>query len=414
MENNTIWIINQYASTPETGFGGRHYYLANELANKGHEVYLISARYTHNLREPLQFDEFFYCEKNGKITNVWVNVPEYEKVHGASRVLNWFIFAFRITKLPSHVKSIPNVIYYSSLSLVGYLGAFFLSRRLSIPIIFEVRDIWPQTLIEMSNVSKYHPFVLFLKFVERFAYKTADYFLSNLPNAISHLKNYEISEENFAYLPNGICLEEMSVIELLSDEMQLSLQQYNNKLVIGYIGTVGFANALDVLIESAFLLNQNNNIQFVLIGDGSEKTKLIQIAQEHGLTNIEFFDAIPKKQVQAAIKYFDVCYLGWRDKPLYEFGIGANKLPEYLFSGKPVLHSFSGKGDPIAKFSAGISVPAEKPEKVVEAIHKFVSIGSIERALMGERGHQAAIDFYSYQSLGDKLQKVIEGLLGGR
>lgn len=410
MPNKTVWIINQYASTPETGFGGRHYYLAKELANKGYNVYLISARYTHNLRKPHHFNEPFYYEKNGSFTSVWVNVPEYEKVHGISRVINWLIFAYRVTKLPFHLKSLPNIIYYSSLSLIGYIGAYFVSKRHSIPIIFEVRDIWPLTLTEMSGISKYHPFVLFLNGIERIAYRTADYFLSNLPNAISHFKKYGVSEENFSYLPNGICLEEISQTEPLEQETKLLLHEYKNKFVIGYIGTVGFANALDTLIDSANLLRENDKIQFVIIGDGNEKANLLAKVKKQKLSNITFIDAIPKKQVQAAIQYFDVCYIGWRDKQLYEFGIGANKLPEYLFSGKPVLHSYSGKGDPIAKFSAGISAPAEQPLKVVEAIHEFFRMEKEERNLMGERGRKAAIKLYSYKNISENLQNIIEKL----
>ena len=89
MISKNIWIINQYASTPKSGMGGRHYYLAKEMAEQGHKVYLISASYTHLLRSPPQFGETFRVESTDGIQFVWVNKPEYNGAHDKKRILNW-------------------------------------------------------------------------------------------------------------------------------------------------------------------------------------------------------------------------------------------------------------------------------------------------------------------------------------
>lgn len=85
----TFWFINQYSSTPETTMGGRHYYLAQELAKKGHQVYVIAVRYSHLLRNPKKFEEQYLVEEIIRnFSFVWVNLPEYEEAHSKQRVLN--------------------------------------------------------------------------------------------------------------------------------------------------------------------------------------------------------------------------------------------------------------------------------------------------------------------------------------
>jgi len=411
MTSKVIWIINQYASTPETGFAGRHYYLSKELAQKGYEVFLISASYTHNLHVERKFSEEIHIDKmDGDVTHVWVDVPKYSSPHGLGRIRNWFLFAYKLAKLPRILKLKPDFIYYSSLSLIGYIGAFYLKKKFKVPLIFEVRDIWPKTLIEMSKVSKFHPFVIFLSIIERFAYKSADYYISNLPNAIDHMSQYGVSKKRFSYIPNGISLEEMKYSESLNPKLEEFLSKHKSKFIIGYIGTIGFANALDVLVDVAEEFQSNESILFIVIGSGGEKNKLLEAVNNRSIQNIFFYDAIPKKQVQNAIKYFNVCYLGWKDKSLYKYGIGANKLPEYLYSGKPILHSYSGKGDRVELFSAGVTVPAENIGAIVKGITNLKAKSQKELNIMGRNGYKAAIQNYDYSLLADKLIEIFISL----
>ena len=121
-QKKTIWIINQYSSTPETGVGGRHYYFAKSLAQLGYEVYLVGAAFTHLLREPPVLENNFKVEPIADNFNfVWVKMPTYAEAHSKKRIANWFSFAWKITKLKNILPK-PDVILYSSPSLVGYFG----------------------------------------------------------------------------------------------------------------------------------------------------------------------------------------------------------------------------------------------------------------------------------------------------
>ena len=107
------------------------------------------------------------------------------------------------------------------------------------------------------------------------------------------------------------------------------------------------------------------------------------------------------------MKRLDVCFIGWRVTKLYDYGIAPNKIPEYLISGKPVLHSFSGPNDPISLAGAGVTVRAEDPAAIADAILALEASSVDELEAMGARGRKYAISHYSYESIAQKLAEEI-------
>ena len=141
-------------------------------------------------------------------------------------------------------------------------------------------------------------------------------------------------DKGFEYIPNGIDLIQMKNKVPLDKGFDDVIPK--NSFVIGYAGTVGVANALEFVIKA---MNQikNKNIVLLIVGEGGEKASLQKEAVEND--NIIFVPSVSKSQVQSVISLFDVCYIGWRAKSLYEFGISPNKLFDYMYSSKPILHS---------------------------------------------------------------------------
>ncbi len=400
-----IWIINQYASTPDVGMGGRHYYIAKELANLGNKVSLIASSFTHLLRKSVDVSGEFRVDESHGFKMVWVKTPDYAGAHNKKRIFNWFYFCGKLIKLPVSVLGKPDVIIYSSPSLVGYLGAERLARKYQAKLIFEVRDIWPLTLCEVGGYSHRHPFIRFLQYIEDRAYRKSDVVASNLQLADEHIKGRGGSAP-FLWVPNGFSLDEVQGAEPLSDQSASLIPR--NKFVVGYTGSVGLANSLDTVLDAAALLSDRDDIFFAIVGEGGDKDRLLSIARSRDLKNVAFLPSLPKRQVQSMISMFDACYIGWKDVGLYRYGIAANKIPEYLWSGKPILHSYSGAADPVELFGCGISVPAEDPSALADAILNLSSQSVIERSKMGERGRAAALANYEYGSISKRYSEVFE------
>lgn len=404
--SKTVWVINQYASTPSTGVGGRHYYMAREMAKRGYNVYVIGSSAHHILREkPVVHDDFLLGEVDG-FKFVWVKMPEYKDAHSKQRALNWFLFPWRFRKLIKFIKAKPDAILSSSPSLLSFIGAQWLAKKTKAKLVFEVRDIWPLTLTEIGGFSLKHPFIRLMQWVEDKAYREADAVISNLKNSVEHMSSRGLDRAKFTWIPNGFSLEEVNQKEPLN--IKAIDQLPKNKFIIGYTGTLGVANALDTLIDAADKLKDYSDIAFVMVGSGKEKPVLQGLVDNKGLENIFFVEPIPKVEIQSVLIRFDVCYIGLTKDPLFRFGVSPNKLFDYLYSGRPIIYGIdSGEYKPVSEAEAGLQIPAQNADKLAEAVLKLYQMTPAERAKMGENGRKVALEQYEYGQLAEKLAKVL-------
>lgn len=405
-EKKTLWIIHQYASTPDTGMGGRHFYLAEELSKLGHNVYVIAASANHLLHTPPHLTGRLTFEKVGGFTFVWVKIPPYREAHSKQRALNWFLFPWRIQQLANRIPQKPDAILCSSPSPIAFLGAERLAKKFKAKLIFEVRDIWPLTLTEIGGYSPKHPFIRLMGWVERRAYKNADLVVSNLKNAVEHMVTQGLRREKFVWIPNGFSLREVEQKTPLNKHAKAQLPK--NKFIVGYTGTMGVANALDTFIEAATLLRKNKDIAFVLVGHGKEKATLQALAENKQIKNVYFIDPIPKIEIQAMLAEFGVCYMGLTKDPLFRFGVSPNKLFDYLYSGKPVLYAVdSGSYTPIKDSKAGMQIEPQNPQAIADAVLELYAMPKAGREKMGQNGRKAALKQYEYGKLAKKLEKLL-------
>ena len=402
-----IWIISQESATPETaaGAGTRHFYLARALVKQGHDVTLIMAGWHHLLRENLVDTDLPSREVQDGVDIVRLSAGCYKHGHSKKRILNWFVFTLKLIFLNRPSANKPDVIYVSSPPLIPFLGAEFLASRFKAKLIFETRDIWPLTLIKLGGIKETHPFIRFLSWIEKRAYQKADLLIGTAPGMVEHMAAKGGNRECFLPIRNGIVIEDLNQKEALDPAFKGLIPQKGFKLA--YCGTIGLANAIDVLIEAAALLKDRADIHILIVGQGRSKNFLAKRARDLGLENIHFLGLLPKTQIQSFLDHVDAGYMGTRNVDLYQFGISATKLPEYMYSGKPLLLSYSGRHDPVEEFSAGLKVQAEDPEALAEVIRQMADMPEAERRQLGQNGRDAAIKAYDYNSQALQLEKAL-------
>ena len=399
-----IWIINQYTGTPTYGMNYRSYYLAKTLMGNGAKVTIFSGSYSHLFTSFPHTDGMFTYEKIDDVDFYWVKTPKYARSKSIGRVWNMLSFTFKLFFFRTKKLQKPDVIIISSLSLFPVINAYFWAKKFNAKLIFEVRDLWPQTLIELGNFSNSHPLIRFLGFFETFGYKKADYVVSLLPHAKAYMQTRGMLPEKFRYIPNGIELEEVNMPQKLNDQIRSQIPE--NRFIIGYVGTIGIANAMEYLIEAANLLKAHKEIHFVIVGKGGEKVNLQRKASEYNLHNITFIDPIPKSQVQSMLKHFDICYLGWHAKRIYQYGISANKLFDYMFSKKPILHSIDIENDPVTIAKCGMTVPAEDPKAIAEGIIILYRTEDSKLQTMGHNGKKYVLEHHTYKVLAKQYEEL--------
>jgi len=403
--SKNIWILNQYTGSPYHGMNYRSYYLAKGLIKEGERVTIFSGSYSHLFSKLPKIDGLFTKEKIDNIDYIWVKTPKYKSSKSIGRIVNMLSFMFKLFLFNTKELKKPDVIIVSSLSLFPIINGYLWSKKFKTKLIFEIRDLWPQTLIELGNVSKNHPLVLFLGFFEKFGYKRANYVVSLLANAKEYMVSRGMSEDKFVYIPNGITLDEVENAEPLNKDVLNLLPK--DKFLVGYVGTIGIANALDYLLESAKKLKENKDIHFVIVGQGSEKDRLKEFVQNNSLDNVTFIDPIPKRKVQSMLKNLDVCYIGLKKEPLFKYGVSPNKLFDYMYSAKPVLYAIdSGEQNIVKDAKCGVCAKAEDSTSIKEAILKLYQMDKKERELMGKNGREYVVKHHSYDNLAKKYQEL--------
>jgi len=400
----TIWIINDYAGSPYHGMVFRHYYLSKQWVKKGYEVYIISATYSHYFKNLPPSNHMYNFEKIDGINYIWIKVPKYENSTDKKRVLKWFVFSTKLLGLLFKKNIIhPDIIIASPTAPFFILSAYLLAKKFNSKLIFEVRDIWPLSIIELGNINPNNPLIKMMSWCEKFAVKKADYIVSSLQNYGEHLKNDLNIDREFIWINNGIDIEEMKKIEPLPEEIKNKIP--NNKFIVGYTGTIGIANALDSFLESAKLLESYRDILFVIVGEGKEKKNLIK--KYGNLKNVLFLNSIPKKQVQSMLSLFDVCYIGLKKENLFKYGVSPNKLFDYMYSGKPIVYAInSGKNNIVDLAECGISVEAENPKSIADGILKLYKIPVEKRVKLGENGKKFVLENFTYEKLAQKYKEI--------
>ena len=400
----TIWIINDYAGSPYHGMVFRHYYLAKEWLKKGYTVYIISSTYSHYFKKLPPSNEIFNFEKIDGINYVWIKVLKYKNSTDKKRVLKWFVFSFKLLGLlfNKNIKK-PDVIISSPTAPFSVISSYLLSKKFRSKLIFEVRDIWPLSIIELGNISPNHPLIKMMSWCEKFAVKKADYIVSSLQNYGEHLKQNLHINRNFIWINNGVDIEEMKKIESLPNEIKNKIP--TDKFIIGYTGTVGIANALDSFLEAATILQDKEDILFIIVGDGKEKNNLMK--KYGNLKNVIFIESIKKQQVQSMLNLFDVCYIGLKRESLFKYGVSSNKLFDYMYRGKPILYAInSGKSNIVDLVECGVSVEAENPKAIVDGIIKLYNMDEKTRKKLGENGKKYVLENFTYEKLAKKYEEL--------
>jgi len=393
--SKNIWIINDYAGTPYHGMEFRHYYLAKELIKLDCKVTIISSSYSHLFKnQPTHKREMIEG-----IEYLWLKTFNYGDAHNKKRVLKWFWFMFKLLSLPFRTKK-PDVIIVSSIAPFSILPAWILSKFYRAKLIFEVKDIWPLSLVEVGGFKSTHLFIKFMGWFEKFALKKSDFIVSNLENYGEHIKNLNIERE-FSWISNGIDLDSVRDTKLLNKEIADKIPK--DKFIVGYTGSIGIANALDSFLESATLLKEKKEIVFVIVGKGNERERL---KKEFESENIIFIDAIDKNQVPSMLELFDICFLGWNKESLYRYGTSANKIFDYMLSAKPIINAFSGAGDIIQKAQCGITVEANNETEIKEAILKLYSMSEEERNILGKNAKEYVLKYFTYKELAKKYREL--------
>lgn len=375
-----VWFVNQYAMTPDLPGINRHYELGWLLGRHGWETTVFATALHHTtgtFRRGVHLWRPLLWENHDGVRFGWLYSTPYRK-NNWRRYVNMLSFMTAFTTL-SHVAQRPDVVIGSSPHLLSGLGAWLAARRHRVPFLFEVRDVWPDMLVQLGLTS---PAVIKpLTMIERFLYRKADRVIALTDGIAERIIAKGVPAEKVIVIPNSL----LPAAELDEQRRQARRRElgWQGKVVAVWAGSHNPMNGLDVVVEAARILQDDHSISIVFIGDGSLKQDLIAQAKE--LPNVTFLDPLPKSEIGDFLRAADIGLLHSRRFDAFT-GARPNKLFEYMSAGLPIVSTVPGEAwRLISEAEAGIHAEWENPQALAAAI-KTLAVDMERRREMGRKG----------------------------
>ena len=350
------------------------------------------------------------CENIDGVNVIWFKNRKYQKTASVDRILSWFSFEWSLFNYPKQELEKPDAIIVSSLSLLSVVYGWYLKRYFKAPLIFEVRDIWPLTLVAEGGFSKWHPITLFLGLIEKFGYRKADLVVGTMPRLDKHVEKLLGYPKPFFCSPLGFDERIMESRELI-DVADMEEFFPKDKVIVGYAGSMGTSNNLEGFIGSIYSLDKEgfDDLHFVLVGAGDLRDSYRQ--QLVTCRNVTFVPRISAEKVPGFLSRCDVLYLSTHASEVWEYGQSMNKVVEYMYSGKPIVDSYFGYPSMIDEAGAGTYVSSNDSEALQCELKRFGSMSIEERRAVGQKGRSWIMEHRPYRILASEYGNQIERLI---
>ena len=405
-----ILLINHYAGSPQHGMEYRPYYLAKEWGKKGHKVTILAASYSHiRTYQPKMGINQTKDELIDGIHYRWYDTPQHSG-NGLGRARNILTFLKRILTDTNHIVNHfkPDIVIASSTYPMDIWSAHKIAKKANAQLIYEVHDLWPLSPIELGGMSRWNPFIIWCQISENYACRNSDKVISMLPKTQPHLEYHGMKPENFFYIPNGIVVDEKDSRTSLPQNIEREMMRIKkrNLPIVGYAGTYGLANALDLILDAA--KHAQNDFEVVMVGTGPNHNKLLQRVEVENIRNVTIFSAIPKASIPTFLQEIDIAYIGLLPQPLFRFGISPNKLMDYMCAAKPIVMAINAGNNPVTEAGCGITASPSDASSIRDAIFKLSQLAPEERRKMGEDGRKYILKNQTYPILAHKFIEILK------
>lgn len=386
--------------------------LSRHWARMGHDVQVLTGFPNHptgvvppEWRGRLR--RLFYRETvdGVRVTRSWLwplpNRKAHERIRNyASFWLSASISGLRLDK--------PDVVIGTSPQLLVALAGWWLARCKRVPFVFEVRDLWPESLAAVGVGGESSLLHRTLGAIAGFLYRRSSHIVVVTPAFKEHIvRHWHVPEQKISIVENGV------ETDLFRPDAPRRAAGSDGRFLICYIGTMGMAHGLETLISAAEILQQSlPKAMFQLIGEGAEKEHIVELARARGLENISFLDQQPREDIPGFIAGADVCLVMLKKSELFKTVI-PTKLLEYMACGRPALIAVDGQARQIVEeASAGVFVEPENSRALADAVLSLASRSDL-REQMGRNGRQYIVENLSRQKTAEEYVKVLSVVIGG-
>ncbi|WP_421072338.1 glycosyltransferase family 4 protein [Pelotomaculum propionicicum] len=400
---NTIWFLCHYAQQPPYNTMLRYHNWGKQLVKRGCNVVIIAASTVHNT-------DIDVVDKIGKtecvcdgVRYLYVKAPEYSG-NGVQRVKNMIKYCFGLSKFSKRVPK-PDAIVICGAYVFPFAKIYFKG----IPIITDIFDLWPESIVEYAGMSEKNPIVQVLYGLEKKAYLQCDAIIFSMEGGKDYLKERKYSNKidysKVFHINMGCDMEEVDRNrEIINDPLPWDMRKFN----IVYCGSIRQANNVQQICDAAKELEKRgiNDVAFQIYGNGDELDALKAYIEVHSISNVKFYGRIEKAKIPHILSNAKANILTYKQVPLMKYGGSQSKLFDYLSSGKPIICNAKFGYNLITRYDCGVVTENQTPEAFADAVEKLYQLPKEAMERMGANARQAAND-YDQPVLVDKLYQVI-------
>ena len=406
-----ILYVSQYFP-PEMGApAARSVELSRHWVRMGHEVTVLTGFPNHptgivpeEWRERLHQLRYTESIDGVCVVRTWLWPLPNRKAH--ERIRNYLSFCVSAAVTGSALSK-PDVVIATSPQLLCALSGWWIAFWQRVPFVFEVRDLWPESLAAVGAGSEGSLLHRTLGAIAGFLYRHATRIVVVSPAFKDHLIRYwKVPASQISIVENGVETDlfqpDPAMIEV---RKRLKLEDH---FLICYIGTMGNAHGLGTLLEAAEKLQTTlPSVTFLLIGEGAEKEQMVEFALARGLSNVQFLGQQPREQIPAYVSAADLCLVMLRKTELFKTVI-PTKLLEYMACERPVIVAVDGQARQIVEQAgAGVFVEPENSRSLVNAILELRSKPD-DRRQMGKSGRDYIVNKFSRERTARDYITVLE------
>ncbi len=408
-----IWIWNHYATNMFFAEAGRHYWFAENLMKQMYLPTIFCASTNHLSGKKIDTGKSIYFkDKVNGIPFIFVKTPLYAG-NGMKRIFNMVMFYIRLFKVAKEYAKIhgnPDVILASSVHPLTLVAGIQIAKKFGVPCICEVRDLWPESLVAYGALKQNSLLAKMLYQGEKWIYKKARSVIMTWEGGSQYILDKgwenEIDINKIKHISNGLMVDSFDKNSEENVLIDRDLDDENYKNIV-YAGSIRKVNNLGILLETAKIVQNNNDkIRFLIYGSGDEKEMLEKRCVKENINNVIFKGRVEKKMVPSLLKKAYANILHNSSTSLNKYGQSQNKFFEYLAAGKCVIQTYTTGYSILEKYKCGVSAVNQDPESIAEIILK-VCRDDEKATQMGKNARKASYK-YDFKKLTNKLIEIIE------
>lgn len=400
---------------PETNApASRTFEHCREWVKQGHRVTVITCTPNFPMGKVFQGyrNKLWQSEEMSgiQVIRVWSYIAPNRGV--VRRILDYQSFMVTATLAALFVREV-DVVVGTTPQFFTVCSAYAVSRLKGVPFVFELRDIWPQSIRTVGAMRNSY-WLDRLERLELFLYRKATRIISVTHSFKRDLINRGIDAEKISVVTNGVDISRFHPHP--RDEILVEQLGLQGKFVVGYIGTHGLAHSLETLLEAAQLLQNSPNgkdVRLLMLGDGANKAKLVEQARTMSLNNVVFVESVSKDQVVRYLSLLDVSIIHLKKTDSFTAVI-PSKLFECMGMGIPVLHGVAGESAEIVeREGCGKVFESENVDALYSEILTLKSQPEL-RNTYGKNGLEAACHYDRHELARVMLDEVVAVVLNAK